>query len=365
MEGRVISYRFIIVVFVLFSISTQGFAIPTDSLKRFKIGVLPSAFYTPETKIGFGALVYTYFKVGKNDSLLKKSNTQTYVSYTLNEQTAIENDYQLWLFKNKLYHTGVIDYSRFPQFYYGIGTVNKNTDKQSIDLEIVKVNSKNLFQVHKNIYSGIQFQYYTVFHQNKHMLSGNDDRVVYGDMGFKSVGIGPIIIIDKRDNPLNPSNGSYFEASYLDYGKVIYNKNRFSSLTIDARKFKTLPNKIIWNINAYGSFNNGDVPYKLMAEIGGARFLRGYYKGRFRDNNMIIIQQEFRMPIYKAFGIAAFGGLGSVAKTLADFRKNEVHYNYGVGLRIRVNKKENTNIRIDYGFTKDSQGLYIVFAEAF
>jgi hypothetical protein len=34
-------------------------------------------------------------------------------------------------------------------------------------------------------------------------------------------------------------------------------------------------------------------------------------------------------------------------------------------LRIKVDKKNNANFRIDYGMTKDSQGLYIVFAEAF
>ena len=71
------------------------------------------------------------------------------------------------------------------------------------------------------------------------------------------------------------------------------------------------------------------------------------------------------MPIYNMLGLAVFGGVGSVAKTLSQFKTNEIHYDYGVGLRIRVNKKENTNIRIDYGFTKDSQGLYVVFAEAF
>ena len=80
---------------------------------------------------------------------------------------------------------------------------------------------------------------------------------------------------------------------------------------------------------------------------------------------MLILQQEFRMPVYKRIGIAAFGGVGAVANKLTDFTKNEIHYDYGVGLRIKINKKENTNLRIDYGFTKDSQGLYVVFAEAF
>jgi hemolysin activation/secretion protein len=103
----------------------------------------------------------------------------------------------------------------------------------------------------------------------------------------------------------------------------------------------------------------------MLASIGGPRFLRGYYRGRFRDKNMMVLQQEFRMPIYKRLGIAAFGGIGSVSNKSKELLKNEVHYNYGIGLRILINKKENANLRVDYGITKDSHGLYIVFAEAF
>ena len=188
---------------------------------------------------------------------------------------------------------------------------------------------------------------------------------VKGGEGFKASGIGPIFIIDKRDNPLNPAKGSYIETSLQYYDKSTGSPYKFSTFILDARKYNTVFKRLIWNSNLYLNFNKGDVPYRMLATIGGARFLRGYYRGRFRDNNMFILQQEFRMPIYKWFGMAVFGGVGSVANRVDDFRKNEIHYDYGCGLRVRVNKKENTNIRIDYGITKDSQGIYLIFAEAF
>ncbi|MGL4599588.1 MAG: BamA/TamA family outer membrane protein, partial [Bacteroidia bacterium] len=75
--------------------------------------------------------------------------------------------------------------------------------------------------------------------------------------------------------------------------------------------------------------------------------------------------QEFRMPVYKRIGVAAFGGVGAVSKKASQLLATNFHASYGLGLRICIDKKENTNLRIDYGFGKDSHGLYIVFAEAF
>ncbi len=352
---------FLIIVIVC----NQLLSAPADSLKNFKIGVLPSAFYTPETSVGFGGLMFTHFKTQKKDTLLRKSNTQTYASYTLNKQFALENDYQIWLKSNFIYLTGSADFSRFPEFFFGIGNNTKVSDAVMVAFDLIRIQSKNLLRIKKNAYGGIAFHYQNLYNQDVKLSSNNSCTNVYGSQGYISAGIGPIFILDNRDNPLNPSTGFYVEAAYLDYESLIKNENSFRSLTLDLRKYNTFYKKLIWNCNAYLSFNKGEVPYRMLPEIGGARFLRGYYRGRFRDSNMLLVQQEIRMPIYKIIGVALFGGIGTVANNLAQFKSNEIHHNYGAGLRIRINKKENTNIRIDYGFTKDSQGLYVVFAEAF
>jgi len=354
-----------IVFIVFFIVCNKAFSIPADSLAKYRLGALPSAFYTPETRLGFGALIYTHFKIKSTDSLLRKSNTQSYISYTINKQFAFENDYQVWLKRNQLFLAGAADFSRLPEFFYGIGNETKEGDRLIVSFDLIRVHTKSLMRIWNNIYGGVLFHYQNLHKQDIKLMSNSSGTNVYGNMGYKAIGIGPVFIMDNRNNPLNPSKGSYLEASYVDFKHILRNENRFTSLTFDMRKYHTFFKKLIWNGNAYFSFNKGEVPYRMLPEIGGARFLRGYYRGRFRDNNLIVLQQEFRMPIYKAFGAAIFGGLGSVAKKLSEFKNNKAHFNYGVGLRIRINKKEDTNIRIDYGFTRDSRGLYVVFAEAF
>ena len=343
-----------------------GYSNPKDSTK-LKIGILPSVFYSPETRLGIGGFVYAYFNTDKSKLINKKSNAQSYLSYTFNKQFSFENDYQIWLKSNKYYLTGALDYSRFPEFFYGISNDTKESDKIMISFDVVKIQSKSLLQLKKNIYGGIYFQYQNLYNLDtklKESMAAMGE-IIPGGAGYTATGIGPIFIFDKRDNPLNPAKGSYIETSLQFFDKPTCSPYKFTSFILDARKYNTFFKKLIWNGNAYLFMNEGEVPYRMLATIGGARFLRGYYRGRFRDNNMIILQQEFRMPVYKWFGLAVFGGIGSVAKNLSDFSKNEIHYDYGVGLRIKINKKENTNLRLDYGITKDSQGIYLIFAEAF
>jgi hypothetical protein len=351
-------------VFIICLISIKGFSFPKDSLKP-KIGILPSAFYTPETRLAFGGLIYSHFKTKLKDTIIKKSNTQSYFSYSINKQFFFANDYQIWLKKNYVYLTGTIEYSRFPSFFYGIGNNTKESDKMMVYFDVFKTQTKSLIKISNKFYGGILFHYQKVVDQTSDFMPDNLCAEMYGNMGFQTKGIGSIIMLDNRNNPLNPSKGYYIEASYTDYKNVFNNKNMFTNLTVDLRRYHTFLHKLIWNGNLYMAFNKGDVPHLLLAEIGGPRFLRGYYRGRFRDNNVIIAQQEFRMPIYKVLGLAVFGGIGEVASTINQFKKNQIHYSYGAGLRIKINKKENSNIRIDYGITKDSQGLYVVFAEAF
>lgn len=38
---------------------------------------------------------------------------------------------------------------------------------------------------------------------------------------------------------------------------------------------------------------------------------------------------------------------------------------YGGGLRFKINRKENVNLRMDYGFGNGQQNIYFFIAEAF
>ena len=91
--------------------------------------------------------------------------------------------------------------------------------------------------------------------------------------------------------------------------------------------------------------------------------MRGYYEGRYNDNNMITTQLELRQQIWNRLGGVVWGGCGVLFATWDKFDPKEILPTYGVGLRWRV--RNNSNIRFDVGFGRNCYGFIFGINEAF
>ena len=99
--------------------------------------------------------------------------------------------------------------------------------------------------------------------------------------------------------------------------------------------------------------------------MGGADMMRGYYKGRYADEDMMAYQAEVRQFLFWRLGVVAFASAGQVSSTIKNFGFNQFHSSYGGGIRFLLNEKEKLNIRLDYARGKDGSGIYIILKEAF
>lgn len=338
-----------------------------NSVKKiqYKTNFFPIAFYTPETRIGLGFMSYTMLKMNKLDSNCRTSNIQNYATYTQNHQFTIENEWRLFAHHERYIFSGTIDYTRFPELFFGIGNQSKVTESELYTFDLVKLQSKNLRQIKKNTFLGFQYDMQNLFNvkmSNKMMMHVEG---VYGGDGYVTSGIGPLFVFDSRNNVLNSSKGLYAEAMLSVNDKTIFSHFNYQTLLFDIRKYQTFKKHYTLALNAYSCFNFGKVPFRAMPVIGGARLMRGFYRGRFRDNNLIVLQLESRIHLYKRFGIVLFAGMGQVSNKINHFTLDGFKYNYGYGIRYKINKKENINLRLDMGLTEEGHGLYIVFAESF
>ena len=93
--------------------------------------------------------------------------------------------------------------------------------------------------------------------------------------------------------------------------------------------------------------------------------MRGYLLGRYRDNNALQFQGEYRLNIFWRIGATVFGGVGNVYPQVGDFRLADSKYTYGLGLRFNTNPNDPANVRIDWGWGEGTSGLYVTFGEAF
>jgi hypothetical protein len=80
---------------------------------------------------------------------------------------------------------------------------------------------------------------------------------------------------------------------------------------------------------------------------------------------MLILQAEYRIPIFWRFGLVLFGGTGQVADELSQMDLDGLHFNIGAGIRFMLDPKEKLNLRFDVGKGTDKPGFYLTFGEAF
>ncbi len=134
----------------------------------------------------------------------------------------------------------------------------------------------------------------------------------------------------------------------------------------DIRSYKTWKDKFTFAGRFINDFNFGNPPFYDLAVIGGDKFVRGYYYGRYRDNNLSALQTEFRFPIVWKFGSAFFGGLANIYSGTHHFKLQNSKFNFGIGIRFLIDKKDMSNLRLDYAVGQNgNNGFYMSFGESF
>ncbi len=116
-------------------------------------------------------------------------------------------------------------------------------------------------------------------------------------------------------------------------------------------------------VGLQGEFSTEATPWAMLSSLGDYGFMRGYYIGRFVEDNAISMQVELRQKVWWRLSAAAWVGCGNMYSTLGDFSLSETLPNYGVGVRFRASK--NSIARFDVGFGRDTIGLFLRYSEAF
>lgn len=334
-------------------------------MKKSSFVALPVAFYSPETKLAFGGIAINMFQLDPLDSLTRTSNIRTAAIYTTRGQFILSADHNIFLKEEKYQLRGNIAFLKFPDNFYGIGNDTRLEDEEIFNNHIFNFTSRLMRKVSPGFFIGGVYNLYTMFNietENNFLLETND---VTGKDGVRLSGFGFLASFDKRDNVLNASRGYYLEFSTRFYQSYFGSNFQFQQYEFDLRKYFNLHRKHVIATQFKSEIKNGNVPFQQMAMLGGDKTLRGYYRGRYREKNSVIFQAEYRFRVCPRFGLVAFGGLGEVGNKFSKFKIDEFKYSYGGGARFTINKKENLNIRVDYGIGNGVNNFYINLAEAF
>ena len=269
------------------------------------------------------------------------------------------------IFKKDKYRLDYTTYFyTFPSKVWGIGYDAGNIDNNETDYSRIKFDFKTrfLFRLAKHMYIGpiVETQYVKLSGDSiakVHQLMNSDDD------NFFTLGGGLSFTYDSRDVITCATKGWFvqldqmFNPCWLGNDYVYH----WTDLTV-ATYHKAWKGAVIAG-EFHSLFNYNDVPWPMLASVGGTGRMRGYFEGRYRDKNIIEAQVELRQHIKRRNGIAVWIGAANVFPKFGDMRLKRTLPNGGVGYRWAF--KQGVNVRLDLGFTKNGLGFSFNINEAF
>ncbi|MBS1505387.1 MAG: BamA/TamA family outer membrane protein [Bacteroidetes bacterium] len=349
----------------------QRFRFWSDTSKNVRNIVLPVVIFTPETRLGVGLLGVKLWKNLHPTEFTRTSNAELVMLYTSRHQLIIIPRYTIFTRGEKYLIEGFgEELINFRDFYFGRGNATLSSNREHITYNVIGWENRigrRIFKS-KKLFIGAETRFIRYYDFKTEPGSNLVVEKATGFDGSTSIGLGPSVTWDERDNVVNPGKGFYVDMRYSSYSQSLGSSVNYHRLLIDLRKYLNVVPRYrhILAMEFFGNFVRGDAPFKELAEFGGSRMMRGYYRGRYRDNYMTAFQTEYRMPVYKRVGVVAFAGLGKVYDP-SSVNFDGLHYSYGGGLRFNINKRERLNLRMDYALG-DPHYLgyfYLGFAESF
>lgn len=335
-----------------------------------KLVIAPVISFEPATNWGAGIGAKILFKFKKSGEETRTSNLPISALYTLNNQIIFGSGYTIFFNQEKWYLTGNLGFSKFPQSYYGTGRLSLNQDEEIFAFVNYLIEPLLLKKVHKKLFVGGGIRYNIITNTEVEPEGSLQAQMPSGYDGSNSAGLELAAVWDSRDNVLNAHKGSFVEFKQGFYENVLGGTHQFRFNQLDARTYirPWAHRQDVIALHLLSRFAWGDVPLAELSILGGAENARGYQEGRYRDLNAIATQVEYRWQAGERIGFVFFAEMGDVFQNAAQLNARNLKYGLGAGLRFKIVKKENLNIRFDYGLGLGHQfqnNYYLGIAEAF
>ncbi len=331
--------------------------------KGFDITFAGGPSYSKTTKLGLGLLGSGLYRLDRTDTLTAPSDISIYAN------VSTSGFYAVGVMGNTIFHGNRrrIDYdlsfSSSPLDIWGIGY---EAGRDNLAREIIEqryaVKVRFLQQMWRHTYIGALLDF---DHTGGRKFTPETlDYIAHQRKRYTVTGLGLLLEYDSRDFIPNPSRGLYVSVQEIFYARGLGNCDRSlwrTQATFNA--YQRLWKGALVAFDLYGEFNSEGTPWTMLAKLGGEERMRGYYLGRYMDNNLLVGQVELRQHLWRRFGCVAWGGAGNVCREVKAFSWRQTLPNYGVGLRWEL--KQRINVRMDYGFGRATSGFLLSINEAF
>ncbi len=341
----------------------------SNAVSEPKLLVYPTLGFAPETswEIGLSSL-YVYY--AKQDTANRLSEINGFTFYTFENQYGFWLDHALYSDRDKWFFLGRVRYQSFPLLYYGQGSDAPSDYLARVDGNFLLIKERVLRELWHSFYLGLEIDFQHLFQVEFNQADPeNPVEIPLGGNGSTNLGVGLGLVYDNRHNVLNVRKGLFSELAFLKYDKAWGSDFDFTSVISDNRIFRPVNKRDVIAAQLFGQFTtSGQAPFNQLALMGGESLMRGYYLGRFRDDNLIAGQVEYRFlpfSFLKRWGATAFLSAGQVFSENDRFDFSRFLPAGGAGIRFLLFPDKDIYVRFDVAFTREGTGFYFFIGEAF
>jgi hypothetical protein len=360
------SFHVLLAVFVLQGslLARQERVTENDTSRTSRSGIypLPIVFYTPETGIAGGAAaLYLY----RDSSSPRASALTADIIYTQKKQFVAEIAGDQYFGEGRYRLVTDFLFQKYPNKFFNIGNNTPENSEETYTPRTFLLKAVLYRNLSSHVNIGPMVRYENISMQETAPGGVLTAGVLPGSRGGSSTGLGIVANWDSRDNTFAAQSGSFYQLTTLFYRSAFGSDYSYNDIQIDTRNFfRTFSDHVV-AVQGAGEFINGSAPFQSLAKFGGQNLLRGYFDGRYRDKNAVLLQAEYRLPVWRRFGVVGFAGVAQVADRISTLAIDRFWFAGGFGLRFAWSPEERINLRLDYGAGSNSSGVYITMTEAF
>lgn len=335
-----------------------------DSASRRRIQLLPAVGSAPETGLQFGVSTLAVWEPAASTKT-RPSSVIVSALRTAKAQTRLRVDGEHWSTGNARRLYGLLLWQQFPLPYFGIGDRTPEEAEEKYTPRGTEAVVSVLQRVRGPVYASLG-----VRHVEQRITPDTVGVLRLGAITGSRGGTTTEIIggmqLDTRDNLFAPTAGQWVQATYARSDDAVWSDFTYNTLRLDARTYRRIGTSQVVATQLQLTGVRGDPPFDALALIGSGDIMRGYKRGRFRDRWVTAAQVEYRTAIRRRVGAVAFGGAGFAAPTFGALGDSRLLPTYGAGLRLRLDARQRTGVRADYGRGLDgTSGLHLGFNQAF
>lgn len=362
-------------------------AVCLDSIMNLPAMGIPVVNYSPESTWEFGAAAQGYFRLPNQE---RTSIVQLDGTYSLRHQWYINAQGTLYFGARSASPAWQLQfragYSDRPATYYGIYDDPHFANEGNTGIGMLRKGTPYQMQrAYLNLQAPISIDRDWSVGPMLDMLVAqyNIEGKYKTPSPLVQAAVGAVGVYDTRDNVFYPTQGIFFKLSAAAAwtNKVDIPEGQQATinglLSADLRQFIALPHNLVlaWQLKTQMMlsplFISHITMYPMLPRLGGQDGLRGVNSDMFRDDIMMALQAELRIPIWSIFRAAVFAGIGDVYD-YHNWHWEVPKVGYGIGLRAAINKAK-VNIRFDIARSNvdprwnniNAYSFYLTATEAF